>query len=111
MRFACAFDHAGVPLREVVFAAVREAGHEPLDLGTDDDQTPDDYPDRALAVARAIRGGEAERGDPLLRLGRRGRGCRLEGRRDPRARWPTTPTPPASASSTTTSTCSRSAPG
>ena len=62
MRFACAFDHAGVSLREIVFAAVREAGHEPLDLGTDDDQTPDDYPDRALAVARAIRGGEAERG-------------------------------------------------
>ena len=62
MRFACGFDHAGVSLREVVFAAVREAGHEPLDLGTDDDQTPDDYPDRALAVARAIRGGDAERG-------------------------------------------------
>lgn len=62
MRVACGFDHAGVSLREVVLEAVRAAGHEPLDLGTDDDVTPDDYPDRALAVARAVRAGEAERG-------------------------------------------------
>ena len=62
MRIACGFDHAGVSLREVVLEAVREAGHEPVDLGTDDPVTPDDYPDRALAVARAIRAGDAERG-------------------------------------------------
>lgn len=62
MRIACGFDHAGVSLRAVVLDAVRGAGHEPLDLGTDDPVTPDDYPDRALAVARAIRSGEAERG-------------------------------------------------
>jgi ribose 5-phosphate isomerase B len=62
MRIACAFDHAGVPLREVVLAAVAEAGHEPVDLGGTDPDNGDDYPDHALAVARAIRGGEAERG-------------------------------------------------
>jgi ribose 5-phosphate isomerase B len=62
MRIACAFDHAGVPLREVVLLAVSEAGHEALDLGTADAVTADDYPDRALAVARAICGGEAGRG-------------------------------------------------
>ena len=62
MRIACGFDHAGVPLRAVVLGAIEEAGHEPIDLGTDDAETPDDYPDRALAVARAIRGGEADRG-------------------------------------------------
>ncbi len=62
MRIACGFDHAGVSLREVVFDAVTAAGHESLDLGTDDAETPDDYPDRALAVARAIREGEAKRG-------------------------------------------------
>ena len=28
MRIACAFDHAGVPLREVVFEALRGDGHE-----------------------------------------------------------------------------------
>jgi len=62
VRIACAFDHAGVSLRAVTFEAIRGAGHEPLDLGTDDAETPDDYPDRALAVARAIRAGDAERG-------------------------------------------------
>lgn len=62
MRIACAFDHAGVPLRQVVLEAVTEAGHEPVDLGGTDPDSGDDYPDRALAVARAILGGEAERG-------------------------------------------------
>lgn len=62
MRIACAFDHAGVSLREVTFDALRAAGHEPVDLGTDDPVTPDDYPDRALAVARAVIGEEAEKG-------------------------------------------------
>lgn len=62
MRIACAFDHAGVPLREVVLGAVRDAGHEPIDLGTADAGNADDYPDHALAVARAVAEGGAERG-------------------------------------------------
>ncbi len=62
MRFACGFDHAGVSLRGVVLDAVRAAGHEPVDLGTDDDSSADDYPDRALDVCRAIDRGDAERG-------------------------------------------------
>lgn len=57
MIVACAFDHAGVPLRETVVTALQADGHEPLDLGT-----ADDYPDVALAVGRAVVGGEAERG-------------------------------------------------
>jgi ribose 5-phosphate isomerase B len=57
VRIACAFDHAGVPLRETVITALQSAGHEPLDLGT-----ADDYPDVALSVGRAVAGGEAERG-------------------------------------------------
>ncbi|TML02210.1 MAG: RpiB/LacA/LacB family sugar-phosphate isomerase, partial [Actinobacteria bacterium] len=57
MRLACAFDHAGVPLRETVITALQSAGHEPQDLGT-----ADDYPDVALAVCRAVLSGEAERG-------------------------------------------------
>jgi ribose 5-phosphate isomerase B len=57
MKVACAFDHAGVPLRETVITALQSAGHEPLDLGT-----ADDYPDVALTVGRAVAGGEAQRG-------------------------------------------------
>jgi len=56
MRVACGFDHAGVPLREVVTAAVVRAGHQALDLGE-----TDDYPEIALAVAAAVLDGRAER--------------------------------------------------
>jgi ribose 5-phosphate isomerase B len=61
MIVACAFDHAGFPLRERVMAEVVAAGHEVLDLGTDN-PAPVDYPDKALAVGRAVVSGEAERG-------------------------------------------------
>ena len=57
MRIACAFDHAGVPLKETVLEAITEAGHEPIDLGSDDD-----YPDSAVRVGKAVLGGDAERG-------------------------------------------------
>jgi ribose 5-phosphate isomerase B len=55
MRIACGFDHAGVPLRDVVVAALERDGHEVLDTGT-----YDDYPYAAAAVARALVG-DAER--------------------------------------------------
>jgi ribose 5-phosphate isomerase B len=61
MRVACAFDHAGVVLRDSLLAAVAGAGHEVLDLGTDSTE-PVDYPDKALAVGRAVVSGEADRG-------------------------------------------------
>jgi ribose 5-phosphate isomerase B len=57
MKLACAFDHAGVPLRETVITALQSAGHDPQDLGT-----ADDYPDVALRVCRAVVDGEVERG-------------------------------------------------
>jgi ribose 5-phosphate isomerase B len=56
VRIACAFDHAGVPLRDVVLQTLREAGHEPVDLGT-----ADDYPDSALVAGRAVASGDCER--------------------------------------------------
>lgn len=62
MIVACGFDHAGFPLKEEVLKMIGDAGDEPLDLGTDDPQPDDDYPDFALAVARAVVSGQAERG-------------------------------------------------
>ena len=56
MRIACAFDHAGTPLRDVVLEALAAAGHEPIDLGADDD-----YPDAARKAGAALRDGLAER--------------------------------------------------
>ena len=61
MRIACGFDHAGFPLKGHLLEVLREAGHEVVDLGTNSTD-PVDYPDVALAVGRAILGGEADRG-------------------------------------------------
>jgi ribose 5-phosphate isomerase B len=60
MRIACAFDHAGFPLKALVLEVVQELGHEPVDLGTDSTD-PVDYPDTARAGADAVRSGSAER--------------------------------------------------
>jgi len=61
MRIACGFDHAGFPLKDVVLETLRGGGHDVLDLGTDSSQ-PVDYPDVAVDVGEAVRGGRAERG-------------------------------------------------
>ncbi len=57
MRIAVGIDHAGVSLRDTVWQAVRDGGHELIDLGQHDD-----YPDSALDIGRAIAAGEADRG-------------------------------------------------
>lgn len=61
MIVACGFDHAGVPLRARLLPLIESLGHEVLDLGTDL-PTPIDYPDKALAVGRAVVSGQAQRG-------------------------------------------------
>lgn len=61
MKVAIAGDHAGFPLKATVIEAVRAAGHEPIDLGTDS-TAPVDFPDFAEKVGHAIQSGEAERG-------------------------------------------------
>lgn len=61
MKVAVAFDHAGFPLKDVVIQAVRDAGHEPLDLGTNSAE-PVDFPDFSEKLGRAIQNGDAERG-------------------------------------------------
>jgi ribose 5-phosphate isomerase B len=60
MRVACAFDHAGFPLKAMVIETVADAGHEVVDLGTWSTE-PVDYPDTARAAADAVRSGEADR--------------------------------------------------
>ena len=60
MRIACAFDHAGFPLKPVVLDTLAAAGHEPIDLGTNSTE-PVDYPDVARKAADAVLEGSAER--------------------------------------------------
>jgi ribose 5-phosphate isomerase B len=61
MKIAVGFDHAGFPLKKTVLDAVREAGHEPIDLGTNS-ADPVDFPDYSEKVGHAIQSGQAERG-------------------------------------------------
>jgi ribose 5-phosphate isomerase B len=58
---AVACDHAGFPLKADVLKTIREAGHEALDLGTDNAEAVD-YPDFSEKLGRAIQSGQAERG-------------------------------------------------
>ena len=60
MKIACAFDHAGFPLKPIVLETVRSAGHEPIDLGTNSTE-PVDYPDVARKAADAVLDGTADR--------------------------------------------------
>jgi ribose 5-phosphate isomerase B len=61
MKVVVGFDHAGFPLKQVVLEAVRNAGHEPIDVGTNS-ADPVDFPDYSEKLGRAIQSGEAERG-------------------------------------------------
>jgi ribose 5-phosphate isomerase B len=61
MKVAVGFDHAGFPLKETVLTAVRDAGHEPIDVGTNS-ADPVDFPDFAEKIGLAIQRGKAERG-------------------------------------------------
>ena len=61
MRIVVGADHAGYLLKQEVAEALRQAGHEVLDVGTNS-TAPVDYPDSAEAVARAVMDGRSERG-------------------------------------------------
>jgi RpiB/LacA/LacB family sugar-phosphate isomerase len=55
VRIVVAADHAGYDLKQFLAKVLRESGHDVLDLGTQDPNTPDDYPDYAEALGNALR--------------------------------------------------------
>jgi ribose 5-phosphate isomerase B len=55
LKIACAFDHAGFPLKAVVVETIAGEGHDVIDLGTWSTD-PVDYPDTARLAAEAVRG-------------------------------------------------------
>ena len=61
MKIAIGVDHAAFAYKDAVRQAVEALGHEVLDLGANSEASTD-YPRYALAVARAVRSGEAELG-------------------------------------------------
>jgi RpiB/LacA/LacB family sugar-phosphate isomerase len=62
MRIAIGADHAGYPLNERVIRELDAAGHEILDFGTHVGSRPDDYPDYALRVGKAVQEKQADIG-------------------------------------------------
>jgi ribose 5-phosphate isomerase B len=68
MIIAVATDHGGFPLKACVVDAIRAAGHEVIDLGTNSPERVD-YPDYAFAVGEALQSGRAERGVVLCGSG------------------------------------------
>ena len=61
MRIAIASDHAGFEQKAQLVVFLEGLGHEVVDLGPQDAERVD-YPDYAVAVAREVASGEADRG-------------------------------------------------
>ena len=61
MRVSIGADHAGYAYKAVLAPHIERAGHEVLDEGTFGPESVD-YPDYAIAVAKRLARGEAERG-------------------------------------------------
>ncbi|HEX2258532.1 MAG TPA: ribose 5-phosphate isomerase B [Actinomycetota bacterium] len=61
MKIAIGSDHAGFRLKQSLVEYLSDKGHEVQDLGTDSEESVD-YPKYCSAVARAVVGGQAERG-------------------------------------------------
>ena len=68
MRIAIGSDHAGFPLKSNLIEFLSAQGHQPLDLGTNDNQSVD-YPDFAERVSLAVLDGQAERGVMICGIG------------------------------------------
>jgi ribose 5-phosphate isomerase B len=61
MTIAIGADHAGFALKDQLVQALRSAGHEVIDDGTNSTESTD-YPDYAAPVGRAVASGAADRG-------------------------------------------------
>lgn len=61
MRLSIGSDHAGFEQKQALAAYLRDAGHEVIDRGPDNDDRVD-YPDFAVPVARDVAEGAVERG-------------------------------------------------
>jgi ribose 5-phosphate isomerase B len=57
-----ASDHAGVEMKQRLITELRNLGYDPDDLGAEDPEKPDDYPDYAHPLAREVSEGQAKRG-------------------------------------------------
>jgi ribose 5-phosphate isomerase B len=57
-----ASDHAGVEMKNRLVEELKKLGYQPVDLGSNSPDQPDDYPDFGHPVAKEVSTGEAKRG-------------------------------------------------
>ena len=57
-----ASDHAGVEMKDRLVSELKKLGYDPVDLGSKDPNSGDDYPDFGHPVANEVSKGEAKRG-------------------------------------------------
>ena len=57
-----ASDHAGVEMKNRLVTELKKLGYQPVDLGSQDPKSADDYPDFGHPVAKEVSTGEAKRG-------------------------------------------------
>lgn len=69
MQIGIAADHGGFAMKKRMLAALKFAGHEVTDFGALHLDPADDYPDFAIPLAKAVAGGEVERGIALCSSG------------------------------------------
>lgn len=62
MKIVIGADHAGFDMKREVSQHLKEMGHEIVDVGTNEPNKADDYPDFAKLVANAVQSGSVERG-------------------------------------------------
>jgi ribose 5-phosphate isomerase B len=62
MRVVLGADHAGYSLKSELLPWLKEQGFDVMDVGAHYDDSGDDYPDFAQAVAQAVASGLAQRG-------------------------------------------------
>lgn len=62
MKIAIGADHGGFSLKEELVQMLRQAGHDVDDLGAEQYDAADDYPDFALSVGHAVAKGQVQRG-------------------------------------------------
>ncbi|MDD2735107.1 MAG: RpiB/LacA/LacB family sugar-phosphate isomerase [Desulfuromonadaceae bacterium] len=69
MKIGIAADHGGFTMKQRIAVALKSAGHEVTDFGAVQLDPADDYPDLVIPLAKAVVGGEVERGIALCRSG------------------------------------------
>jgi ribose 5-phosphate isomerase B len=57
-----ASDHAGVEMKNRLVSELKKLGYEPNDIGAQNADAPDDYPDYAHPLAKEVSDGQAKRG-------------------------------------------------